>query len=105
MAERIERTWDGKTFVFVTCMDYDQTDLDRVIAESEYTVVQLNCSTSDFWQEKPGPLVFISAYLFVWLTPVDQSLSDFADAVIAKFDAAEDFREYSFSHGRCYTLS
>lgn len=97
--DRIERTWDGKTFVFVNCCDYDSTDAARVAAESDYTVVQLNCSTSDFWQCDPGPLVGRSDYLFIWLGPVDQSLSDFADAVEAVFDALEtpaDFIEYSY---------
>jgi len=108
MAERIERTWDGKTFVFVNCDDYDETDFDRVEAESDYTVVQLSCSTSNFWQAAPGPLVFRSGYLFVWTSAPMQALSDFADAVIAIYNALQDpadFVDYSFINGRCNTLS
>jgi len=102
VADRIERTWDGKTFVFVDCHDYDETDLDRVLAGNEYTVVQLSCSTSDFWQEAPGPLVFRSSYLFVWVTQSEQ-LADFADAVIALFAVSEDFTKFDFSNGRVNT--
>ena len=100
MAERIERTWDGKDFVFVNCNDYDSTDVARVQAEADYTVVQLDHSDSDFWQDRPnGDLVVRSDFLFIWLTPIEQPLSDFADAVEAIFDALgdkADFINYSY---------
>lgn len=103
MAERIERTWDGKTFVFVNCCDYGAADVSRIYAESDYTVVQLDRSTSDFWQNGPGELVVRSDYLFIWLASYGQALSDFADAVIAFYDALEnpaDFVNYSLKRIR-----
>lgn len=104
MAERIERIWDGKTFVFVNCCEYDSTDVARVNAETDYTVVQLDKSTTDFWQQDPNPdLVIRSDYLFIWSAKYLQPLSDFADAVMGIFSALEDpddFIEYSYLRRR-----
>ena len=109
MADRIERTWDGKDFVFVNCADYDETDVARVETKQDYTVVQLDVSTSNFWGANPNrELVLNSEYLFIWVVPIDAyTLSEFADAVEAIFDGLADpadFTLFSRAHKQLNTM-